>query len=279
MISETRARFGGFGTRMLAVDGGGTPIVLLHGYADSADTWLQVMRRLARAGRRAIAVDLPGFGDADPRGPGTLVEQYDAFVGALLAAVGPAVLMGNSLGAAAAVRAAARHPTRVAALVALDDPVNAQHWLARLARRGPVPAHVWSTVGQIRIPGPAVKWVTSAAAKRVLYGPGAAVDRAVISQWSESMSRPQALSTLGRYAFQYALETSGGHEGVRVACPALILHGARDRIIPVHASRTLHRQIPGSELVVLPRSGHCPQLDNPDEVVRLTLRLLDRIES
>jgi pimeloyl-ACP methyl ester carboxylesterase len=54
------------------------------------------------------------------------------------------------------------------------------------------------------------------------------------------------------------------------------VHGACDRIIPVHASRTLHRQISGSELVVLPRSGHCPQLDNPDEVVRLTLRLLDR---
>ena len=278
MITETRSRFGGIGTRVLAVAGGGTPVVLLHGYADTADTWRQVMRRFVWAGRRAVAVDLPGFGWADPREPGPLVEQFDAFVDALLADVGPAVLMGNSLGAATAVRAAGRHPARVAALVALDDPVNARHWLARLARRGPVPAHVWSTVGQIRIPGHAVKWVTSAAAKRVLYGPGAAVDRTVISQWSESMSRPQALTTLGRYAFQYALETSGGHAGVRVMCPALILHGARDRIIPVHASRTLHRQIPGSEPVVLPRSGHCPQLDNPDEVVRLTLRLLDRID-
>jgi pimeloyl-ACP methyl ester carboxylesterase len=30
-------------------------------------------------------------------------------------------------------------------------------------------------------------------------------------------------------------------------------------------------------MVVLPRSGHCPQLDDPAEVTRLTLRLLDRI--
>lgn len=278
MITETRSRFGGVGTRMLTVDGSGTPIVLLHGYADTADTWLQVMRGLARAGRWGIAVDLPGFGHADPRGPGPLVEQFDAFVDAVLGDVGPAVLMGNSLGAACAVRAAARRPASVAALVALDDPINARHWLARLARRRAVPAKVWSTVDQIPMPGHAVKWVTSVAARRVLYGPGAAVDRRLIAQWSEAISRPQALSTLGRYAFQYALETSGGHEGVRVTCPALIVHGAHDRIIPVHASLTLQRQIPGSELVVLPRSGHCPQLDNPDEVVRLTLRLLDRIQ-
>jgi pimeloyl-ACP methyl ester carboxylesterase len=57
----------------------------------------------------------------------------------------------------------------------------------------------------------------------------------------------------------------------------LIVHGGCDRIIPVHSSRHLHHQIPGSDFVVLPRSGHCPHLDNPGEVVRLTLSLLNRI--
>lgn len=277
MIIETRSRFGGTGTRVLAVPGCGPPIVCLHGYADSADTWRPVLQRLAAAGRRALAVDMPGFGRAGARAPGRLVEQFDTFADALLDEVGPAVLMGNSLGAATAVRAAARRSDGVAALVALDDPVNAQHWLARLARSRPVPVQVWNGVGRIPMPAPAVKWAAQVAAKRVLYGPGAAVDPTVLGQWSDSLSRPSALATLGRDAFQYALETSGGHRGVRVTCPTLIVHGARDRIIPVQASRTLHRQIPGSELVVLPRSGHCPQLDDPGEVVRLTLRLLDGI--
>ncbi|MEW5811059.1 MAG: alpha/beta hydrolase [Actinomycetota bacterium] len=277
MIVERAARYGGTGTRMLTVPGEGPPLVLLHGYADSADTWRPVLRLLADAGQRAVAVDLPGFGRAEARPPGRLVDQFDAFAAALLGELGPAVVMGNSLGAATAVRAATRHPDSVIGLIALDDPLNARHWLARLARRGPVPAGVWHGVGRLKVPAPAVKWMAETAAKRVLYGPGAIADPAVLAQWSESMSRPYAIATLGRYALQYALETADGHSDVRVHCPTLIVHGARDRIIPVQASRSLHRQIPGSEMVVLPRSGHCPQLDDPAEVVRLTLQLIGRV--
>lgn len=277
MIVETRSRFGGVGTRVLEVPGGGPPVLLLHGYADSAETWSEVLRGLGEAGQRALAVDLPGFGRAGARAPGPLVEQFDAFAHALLVEVGPAVLVGNSLGAATAVRAATRHPDLVAGLVALDDPVNARHWLARLARLHPVPASVWNGLARLPVPAPAARWAAGLAAKRVLYGPGAVADPAVLGRWSESVTAPSALETLGRYAFQYALETDGGHRDVRVTCPALIVHGARDRIIPVQASRYLHRQIPGSELVVLPRSGHCPQLDDPSAVVGLTLRLLETI--
>jgi pimeloyl-ACP methyl ester carboxylesterase len=39
MITETRARYDGVSTRVLSVAGGGTPIVLLHGFADSVETW------------------------------------------------------------------------------------------------------------------------------------------------------------------------------------------------------------------------------------------------
>lgn len=277
MITETRSRHGGTGTRMLMVSGDGPPIVLLHGYGDTADTWRQVLHRFGDAGRHAVAVDLPGFGRAEARPPGPLVEQFDAFADALLNDVGPAVLIGNSLGAATAVRAASRQPSLVTALVAIDDPVNARHWLARFARRRPVPAGVWAGVGRLRLPAPAVKWATQTAARYVLYGPGSPVDPSVLAHWSESTAGPHGFATLGRYAFQYAIETSCGHSDLRVSCPTVIVHGGRDRIIPVQASVMLHRQIPGSELVVLPNSGHCPQLDNPAEVVRLSLRLLDRI--
>lgn len=277
MITETRRRFGGFGTRVLEVPGDGPPVLLLHGYADSADTWVQVLRGFGEMGQRALAVDLPGFGQAGARAPGPLVDQFDMFARSLLDDMGPAVLVGNSLGAATAVRAATRQPDSVVGLVALDDPVNARHWLARLARLRPVPASVWSGVARIRVPAPAVRWATGLATRRILYGPGAVVDPGVVRRWCESAAAPGALETLGRYAFQYAVETDGGHREVEVSCPTLIVHGARDRIIPVHASQILHQQIPGSDLVVLPQSGHCPQLDDPAAVVRLTMRLLEKI--
>jgi pimeloyl-ACP methyl ester carboxylesterase len=273
MISTGTGCYDGVRTRVLSVDGDGPPIVLLHGYADSADTWRAVLDRLDAAGRRASAVDLPGFGWADRRRPGPLLPQFDAFVDAVLQDHGPAVLVGNSLGAATAIRAAARNPDAVQAVLALNDPLNARHLPARLARGRQLPAPVWRTAAMLPIPAGALRWATGKAVRHILYGPGAVADPAVVARWRRAIGGPAALATLGRYALQYAHETADGHRDLHIACPAVVVHGAKDRIIPVQASRTLHQQIPGSALVVLPRSGHCPQLDDPHEVVQLIMGL------
>jgi pimeloyl-ACP methyl ester carboxylesterase len=278
MITETRASYNGVDTRVLSVPGSGTPIVLLHGYADTADTWRGVLARLEHAGRHAYAVDLPGFGYADKRAPGPLLPQFDTFVDAMLDALGSAVLAGNSLGAATAVRAASRHSDSVKALIALDDPLSARHWLAKLARARPIPAGLWVRAGRIRMPRAPLAWTTRHAMPRLLYGPGVTADPMIIAQWSRTLSKWSDVTTLGRYAFQYAYESADGHRDVNVTCPALVVHGARDWIIPVHSSKALHQLIPGSRFVVLPRSGHCPQLDDPTEVVRLVLEFLDSVE-
>ena len=47
-LFEYREAFAGYDTRVLELEGSGPPIVLLHGYADSADTWRLVLDRLAR---------------------------------------------------------------------------------------------------------------------------------------------------------------------------------------------------------------------------------------
>jgi pimeloyl-ACP methyl ester carboxylesterase len=270
MIEQTRATYDGVDTRVLSVPGDGTPIVLFHGYGDSADTWRAVLNRLEASGRRAVAVDLPGFGKAGPRRPGPLLPQFDAFADALLKRTGPAVLVGNSLGAATAVRAADRNPDSARALVALDDPLGARHWLARLARSRDVSSRVWEGVGRMPVPRSALRWAASRNL-RALYGAGNAVDPDVMAHWAGNFANQASVATLGRYAFQYARETSGGHVDLRITCPTVVVHGARDRIIPVYSSRALHQKIPGSRLVVLPRSGHCPQLDDPDAVVRLVV--------
>jgi sigma-B regulation protein RsbQ len=50
----------------------------------------------------------------------------------------------------------------------------------------------------------------------------------------------------------------------KVTVPTLILQCARDAIAPAEVGDFVHDQIPGSALVTLPATGHCPQLSAPD---------------
>src|SRR5947209_13949124 len=102
-LFEHRLTLGDFETRVLELEGDGTPLLLFHGYADSADTWRHTLDRLARHGRRAIAVDLPGFGTADPLRPDPILPQLDEFAADALRYLAgrprqPVIAVGNSLG-------------------------------------------------------------------------------------------------------------------------------------------------------------------------------------
>src|SRR3984957_21041434 len=50
----------------------------------------------------------------------------------------------------------------------------------------------------------------------------------------------------------------------KVTVPTLILQCSRDAIAPAEVGAFVHDQIPGSALVTLPATGHCPQLSAPD---------------
>jgi pimeloyl-ACP methyl ester carboxylesterase len=78
-LFEHRLELAGYNTRVLELEGDGLPILMFHGYADSADTWRQSLALLAREGHRAVAVDLPGFGAADRLQPEAILPQLDEF--------------------------------------------------------------------------------------------------------------------------------------------------------------------------------------------------------
>src|SRR4051794_2342431 len=77
-LVEYELELGGYATRALELEGKGPPLLFLHGFADSADTWRLVLERLARAGRRALAVDLPGFATAGRLKPRAGLPPLDA---------------------------------------------------------------------------------------------------------------------------------------------------------------------------------------------------------
>jgi pimeloyl-ACP methyl ester carboxylesterase len=122
-LFEHRLTLGGFGTRVLELEGDGPPLVLLHDYADSADTWRHLLARLGRVDRRALAVDLPGFGSASRLGPGVILPQLEAFAGDLVRHVArdgqDPIVVGDSVGGCIALLLAQAPELPLAGAVAM----------------------------------------------------------------------------------------------------------------------------------------------------------------
>jgi pimeloyl-ACP methyl ester carboxylesterase len=273
MITDERVCLGGIHTRRLSVAGGGVPVALLHGFADSADTWRGVLSAFHAAGRAAFAVDMPGYGHADPRTPGAIMAQLDAFADATIAATGAVILMGNSLGACVSVRAASRGSGNIRGVIAVDEPILASHWLMRLSRRRSDPFRVLDR----RMPIPKILYhrAIRSAIARLLYPDPAQADPWVLDRFTVQAHDRSHLRRLLGDARTIALETAAGYDSTLVTCPLLVIHGRKDRVIPVHASERLHESVPASSLVVLPNSGHCPQLDDPSGLARYVLQFIE----
>jgi len=105
--------------------GSGPPVLLLHGFPDSAALWDEVAPYLVAAGHRVIAPDLRGFGESDAP-EGTRHYRLEAIVADLVALLDDACpgtrinVIGHDWGAVAAWCLALSHPERVSASVAIE---------------------------------------------------------------------------------------------------------------------------------------------------------------
>jgi pimeloyl-ACP methyl ester carboxylesterase len=87
----------------------------------------------------------------------------------------------------------------------------------------------------------------------------------------DGLARPQAdraLAMAGRSLVAVLSRRRAFRRMVaRISAPTLVVHGAKDRVVPLGASERLVRQRPGWELVVLPDVGHVPMLEDPSGFV------------
>jgi pimeloyl-ACP methyl ester carboxylesterase len=107
---------------------GGVPIVFVHGNGGSAEQWRAQLDYFRGHGRRAIAIDLPGFGRSTaPAGGDLSLGGQSAAVDRAVSAIGVNrfVIVGHSYGGAVVASYAAAHPEKVAGVVYLDAAATA----------------------------------------------------------------------------------------------------------------------------------------------------------
>lgn len=247
--------------------GDGEPLVLLHGVATSRLIWCRVAEPLAR-GRRVIAVDVPGFGQSAPVGPGFELEQVaDQLVDGL--GLERFDLVGHSLGGAVAVATAARHPEAVRRLVLVAPAGLAPRATSVAAALG---AAAERAVYARRALG--YQLVARARGRRAMFGATVAdagrmhpQDARLLLDASRGARRVSA-------GVRRALEADLRDDLAAARMPVGLIWGTADRVVPYSGLEALRRLRPDAVVETLPATGHIPQIEDPAAFVAALERIL-----
>ena len=260
-------------TRALELEGEGPPLLLLHGWADSADTWRLVLDRLARENRRALALDLPGFGGCSPLdSERAILEQLDEFVAAAVAHVAPkggTLLVGNSLGGTAALRAAERPQLGVAGVLAVAPAgLEMPRWFF-LVERDPVVRALLAS--PLPVPGAVVRRVVVEVYRRLAFHRPGSVDAHVFSTFASHFGSKAAAASILASGRRVIAELRDPFQPERLACPVLLVWGRQDAMVLQTGAERMLDALAESRLEVIEDCGHCPQLEAPERLCELIL--------
>jgi len=248
-------------------------VLLVHGYPESSYMWHEALPALADAGWRALAPDLPGYGDSEPRaeaGGGTWerhTEALERFAREL--ELGPVALVTHDWGVMIGLRWACDHPGSVSALAISEGAFHADRQWHDLAN-------------VLRTPEEGEQLIRSFTHEG-FQGAMAALSKgmsreAIDEYWKCFADDARRLGHLELYR-SGDFEKLIPYEG-RVAAlglPALILWGEDDRFAGVQMAERFHEELPGSELVLFEEAGHFVWDDQPERATQALVDFLARL--
>ena len=254
--------------RVFYSEGGkGEPVVMVHGFSSSADSWNRMAARIRRH-HRVIAVDLPGWGestriDSASYGYPAQVERLHQFLQQM--GLRRFHLMGHSMGGFISSAYAAKYADEVITLTliaphGITEPQPSD--LAQSVERGDNWLVVTSMPGFERllgkcfakrpsIPGPVLR----SAAKEVVARSektGKIFDELQINV-------PPLVERLGQ-----------------IKAPTLIIWGDQDKLIHVSAAEIFRKEVKNSEALILKGSGHMPLMENARQCTETCLEFIKK---
>jgi pimeloyl-ACP methyl ester carboxylesterase len=242
--------------------GEGEPILFVHGLGGCWRNWLENLPHFART-HRAIALDLPGFGDSpmpswtiDMPAYGRLVHDFCE----KLELDRVAAIVGNSMGGFVSTEAAIEEPSRFDRLV-LVSAAGISFAEAEGRRLEALVSTFEATVPFLS--GARELWLTRPRARKVAFGrvfryPNRVRPELLAEQIEPGIRAPgfpDAIRAIGGYDTRHRLG--------EIEIPTMVVWGLSDQIVPVEAAIGYHRLIEGSRLEIFERTGHVPQMERP----------------
>jgi pimeloyl-ACP methyl ester carboxylesterase len=261
----------------VAEGGEGPPILLIHGYGDTADGWRRVVPGLMRD-HRVVAIDMPPFGRSGEPPKGKLLDFYSEFFPTVLdeLELERTTVIGHSLGGAVALRLAIENPDRVERL-----------GLVAPAGLGSAPPWWWNALtaralwqGALSIPSPLTTPLVSRGLRlflelRLFDNPRRLEDE--ISHLVQMHGTGRDLKML-LAAGHACIDSYTGQlleQSAELQIPLWMLWGRGDGLVPSLHARAFEQAHPDAKVHVLDDCGHYPHIELPTRFNMLLRRWLD----
>ncbi len=246
-----------------AFDAAKPSVLFIHGAQNDHSVWILQSRWCAHHGYNTLAIDLPGHGQSAGPLCTSVQAMADAVVAALdTAGVGPAHIVGHSMGSLIALELAGRlKRARSLSLVGTALPMKVSDTLLAATREAPLKAmdmiNAWSFSSawggfshKPQAPGPgfATPWGSLQLMHRIHIKNGADV-------------LPTDFAACNAYAPSEAVLKG-------IDCPTLVVAGSADQMTPPKAGKAVAAALPAARLVVLEGAGHQSMSEAPDALLK-----------
>jgi pimeloyl-ACP methyl ester carboxylesterase len=243
--------------------GEGEPVLFVHGIAGCWRNFLENLPYFAGHGYRAIALDLPGFGDSPMPSWEITMANYGRLVHDFCERLGidrVAALVGNSMGGFIATEAVIEEPERFDRLVLISAAgISFAEWQGRSVDAA-------GRIVKAAIPlmsGDQRSFWTRPRGRKIAFGrlfrnPNKLRPELLAEQVRPGLQAPgfsDALASIWGYDTRARLP--------EIEIPTMVVWGLNDQIVPVEGALGYHRLIPSSRLEIFERTGHLPQLERP----------------
>jgi pimeloyl-ACP methyl ester carboxylesterase len=239
--------------------GEGEPLLILHGWGGSSDSWSKVQKILAGKGLKVIVPDFPGFGKSKTPPAVWGLREYSDFISDFTNALDlkKFFLLGHSFGGRIAVKFAIENENRIKGLILCDSAgirpkpdleTRLIFWTARIGNAILTPKMFARFKDGIR---------------NLFY------------VFLRNRDYVKADGTM-KEVIKKVLAEDLLPELPQVKNKTLLVWGEIDKLVPLKYGYIFKKKIAGSEMIVLPKIGHSPHLEAPRELAEIISRFVSR---
>jgi (E)-2-((N-methylformamido)methylene)succinate hydrolase len=245
------------------VGGAGEPVLLVHGLAGGSANWCEVVPDLVER-NRVIAVDLPGHAGSDPLPREATVDDFAAEVATVLEAeeVESALVAGHSFGGLVALRLAHRRPELVRGLLLVSPAgISTARRLVAAVVAATTTIKPGRTAARFRH-----RWADNPWYRRAVFRPWFVADAdALPARAAHGLLEAHARHANTRIAGR-AMVAGDPRRELTLACPVVVLWGARDAQLPLDDAFEYARRL-RAPLRVVADCGHLVIVERPRAVL------------